>query len=155
MLLVGLWVCSCFWHLSGYWSGDKVWWVSCDWGVVTFSVFANPWSQGQTFTSESSVHVHATSHREQRQTFNGVGIDYDSLRRDHYGFRLPRVFFGDPGRVSLLTPIWLLLIPPGGLTTAIWLRDRRMTPGACRRCGYDLTGNVSGVCPECGAAVDG
>lgn len=22
----------------------------------------------------------------------------------------------------------------------------------CIRCGYDLTGNVSGVCPECGAA---
>lgn len=25
--------------------------------------------------------------------------------------------------------------------------------GLCRRCGYDLTGNVSGVCPECGADV--
>ena len=25
--------------------------------------------------------------------------------------------------------------------------------GACRRCAYDLTGNVSGVCPECGTAV--
>jgi hypothetical protein len=23
-------------------------------------------------------------------------------------------------------------------------------PGCCRRCWYDLTGNVSGVCPECG-----
>lgn len=25
----------------------------------------------------------------------------------------------------------------------------------CKRCGYDLTGNVSGVCSECGAAVPG
>lgn len=25
----------------------------------------------------------------------------------------------------------------------------------CRKCGYDLTGNVSGRCPECGAPVDG
>ncbi len=24
--------------------------------------------------------------------------------------------------------------------------------GACTACGYDLTGNVSGVCPECGTA---
>jgi hypothetical protein len=23
-------------------------------------------------------------------------------------------------------------------------------PGFCGRCGYDLTGNTSGVCPECG-----
>jgi rubrerythrin len=23
----------------------------------------------------------------------------------------------------------------------------------CRGCGYDLTGNTSGVCPECGRAV--
>jgi len=28
-----------------------------------------------------------------------------------------------------------------------WRRRRR---GLCVRCGYDLTGNVSGVCPECG-----
>lgn len=25
--------------------------------------------------------------------------------------------------------------------------------GRCRRCGYDLRGNVSGVCPECGKRV--
>ena len=23
----------------------------------------------------------------------------------------------------------------------------------CRKCGYDLTGNVSGVCPECGERI--
>ena len=25
--------------------------------------------------------------------------------------------------------------------------------GYCSKCGYDLTGNVSGICPECGTAV--
>lgn len=25
--------------------------------------------------------------------------------------------------------------------------------GHCQKCGYDLTGNVSGVCPECGTPV--
>ena len=36
-----------------------------------------------------------------------------------------------------------------------WLvrHDPRFKPGHCRSCGYDLTGNLSGVCPECGAAV--
>lgn len=25
----------------------------------------------------------------------------------------------------------------------------------CVSCGYDMTGNASGVCPECGAAIKG
>ena len=33
-----------------------------------------------------------------------------------------------------------------------WSRQRH---GRCRECGYDLTGNVSGVCPECGTATGG
>ncbi len=49
-------------------------------------------------------------------------------------------------------PLWLvlaLLAPP---TALLWYRDRchRYPPGHCRQCGYNLTGNVSGVCPECG-----
>ena len=29
----------------------------------------------------------------------------------------------------------------------------RRREGLCVRCGYDLTGNVSGTCPECGTVV--
>ncbi|MBN1490434.1 MAG: hypothetical protein JXA69_11010 [Phycisphaerae bacterium] len=29
-------------------------------------------------------------------------------------------------------------------------RQRHQKPGCCRKCGYNLTGNVSGRCPECG-----
>lgn len=36
-----------------------------------------------------------------------------------------------------------------------WLGRRRIPLGHCRKCGYDLRGNESGVCPECGAAVKG
>lgn len=32
-----------------------------------------------------------------------------------------------------------------------WYRARR---GRCIGCGYDLTGNVSGVCPECGKRLE-
>lgn len=27
---------------------------------------------------------------------------------------------------------------------------QRARRGLCVKCGYDLTGNISGVCPECG-----
>ena len=35
------------------------------------------------------------------------------------------------------------------------VRERRpfYPPGHCQKCGYNLTGNVSGVCPECGTAT--
>ena len=31
-----------------------------------------------------------------------------------------------------------------------WSREDRLPTGLCPRCSYDLTGNVSGVCSECG-----
>jgi hypothetical protein len=48
-----------------------------------------------------------------------------------------------------------------GVLPAIWLRSRlrrtragqRERRGRCRSCGYSLTGNVSGVCPECGTPI--
>jgi hypothetical protein len=35
----------------------------------------------------------------------------------------------------------------------VQLDRRHRPPGHCQNCGYDLTGNVSGRCPECGTAV--
>jgi predicted RNA-binding Zn-ribbon protein involved in translation (DUF1610 family) len=32
-------------------------------------------------------------------------------------------------------------------------RTERKEKGQCLACGYDLTGNVSGTCPECGEKV--
>ncbi|MDB5330373.1 MAG: hypothetical protein JWP03_1524 [Phycisphaerales bacterium] len=32
-------------------------------------------------------------------------------------------------------------------------RNLRKLNGLCLTCGYDLTGNVSGTCPECGEEV--
>ena len=41
------------------------------------------------------------------------------------------------------------------LLISLLLRDeRRQNVGRCARCEYDLTGNVSGVCPECGTPLD-
>lgn len=33
------------------------------------------------------------------------------------------------------------------------VRSRRRANGLCGECGYDLTGNKSGTCPECGMHV--
>jgi len=34
-----------------------------------------------------------------------------------------------------------------------WNKRRKLGPNACPGCGYDLTGNESGACPECGAQL--
>lgn len=53
-------------------------------------------------------------------------------------------------RVALWVPFVLVAIP----TAILWCPIRRRPPPhCCQHCGYDLTGNVSGICPECGAEV--
>ena len=45
---------------------------------------------------------------------------------------------------AVLPAVWLLE----------WVKARRLPkPGQCPACRYDLTGNTSGVCPECGSAI--
>lgn len=39
------------------------------------------------------------------------------------------------------------------LSSVALLRLRYYRPGHCPRCKYNLTGNLSGVCPECGTEV--
>lgn len=46
-------------------------------------------------------------------------------------------------------PLWLPFAAAAALTVVLWRRDNAPASGHCR-CGYDLTGNVSGRCPECG-----
>ncbi|HXE54845.1 MAG TPA: hypothetical protein VN541_17625 [Tepidisphaeraceae bacterium] len=46
-----------------------------------------------------------------------------------------------------------LVLPIGYLARRILVRRTRVRLGHCIRCGYDLTGNISGVCPECGTPV--
>ncbi len=38
-------------------------------------------------------------------------------------------------------------------TSVLWRLLPRYPSGYCSKCGYDLTGNESGTCPECGATV--
>lgn len=53
-------------------------------------------------------------------------------------------------------PLWVIGLPLAFLTGILWWLDRRyVPPGYCRRCRYDLTGNTSGRCPECGTMIPG
>ena len=55
--------------------------------------------------------------------------------------------------------LWFLALVFAAYPALIFIRGplrrwRRRYKGLCLKCGYDLTGNVSGTCPECGTAVE-
>lgn len=56
-------------------------------------------------------------------------------------------------------PLWSLFIlfalyPCSRFYCGPFRRFRRRRRGLCVKCAYNLTGNTSGVCPECGTAID-
>lgn len=86
-----------------------------------------------------------TSHR---------GLVYEQ----RYAFRSSRGFWVTSGFPEHLLPYFVPVVVFGLLPTMV--AAARIAPlfcrtrsGLCATCSYDLTGNVSGVCPECGARV--
>ncbi len=63
---------------------------------------------------------------------------------------------------TLSVPHWFVclltaILPGQRLLMRIRRRSisrRRLGRGLCHHCGYDLQGNMSGICPECGKAVE-
>ncbi len=54
----------------------------------------------------------------------------------------------------IVIPLWLPLACMTILALVLFIRNRaRRIQGLCRKCDYDLTGNKSGVCPECGTQI--
>ncbi len=88
-------------------------------------------------------------------------VAYESLQRPGLAWRGEFKFQSYKPDRPLSNRIWVASIPLwvmflAGLLPFTWItwRDRRrIQPGHCRQCGYDLTGNVSGTCPECAALV--
>lgn len=64
----------------------------------------------------------------------------------------PKISQFDPDwHYEALLPMWLPTALLALTAALFWKRSfRRIRPGHCRECGYDLTGNTSGVCSECG-----
>ena len=84
---------------------------------------------------------------------------WKQILRVCFGFEFPRFndYRDNAGgyHCAVTMPFWLLLLLTAIPTAWLWHRDRRLISSSpdhqlCSGCGYDLTGNLSGVCPECG-----
>lgn len=62
-----------------------------------------------------------------------------------------------PGHWWLYIPLWAPAMAIGLPTAYLWRRRLRRPglAGLCAACSYDLTGNTTGVCPECEKPADG
>ena len=79
---------------------------------------------------------------------------------DRFGVGIIRFSSSRPRGVHIRVP-YVIAVPALALLPAVaglrWRREalsrRRIRSGLCPACDYDLTGNVSGTCPECGTEV--
>jgi hypothetical protein len=102
---------------------------------------------------------HETNAREAlREALSGVHITRNTERL--VGPWLWRPYAGSHSFAQGVTtlriwiPLWLPLVICAVPSCLLWWLDRRRTrPGFCVECGYDLTGNVSSRCPECGTPI--
>jgi hypothetical protein len=79
--------------------------------------------------------------------------DFRRERRPPWSRWVPYIDAG-PTLIDARVPLWMPLLLVAAPTACLcWLDRRRIRPGHCMECGYDLTGNVSGVCPECGERI--
>jgi len=80
----------------------------------------------------------------------------DSMERDWFAFEFARVEIPRSIIYSISFPHWFLTTI-FAILPAIWLfkwnKRRKLGPNACPDCGYDLTGNTTGTCPECGKSI--
>ena len=82
----------------------------------------------------------------------GLG-DYGWTSGNSGGRGLPRCVFWEIDVPNWFVPVVLAAYPGFAFVRGPVRRWRRRKRGLCLTCGYNLEGNVSGVCPECGDAV--
>lgn len=70
--------------------------------------------------------------------------------RERLGLIRPHVERQANGGYFAVIPLWVLIACSGGILLLLRIGRRTVPANCCRHCGYDLTGNVSGTCPECG-----
>lgn len=98
-----------------------------------------------TFEDNRGTGMRATNVAYGAKPFGMFDRQWPSFRPFHLWFR---------DRNSTSVPLSVI----SGAFFVPWLvlfvtTRKRIPPGHCKRCGYNLTGNTSGTCPECGTTT--
>lgn len=74
-----------------------------------------------------------------------LGLNWPTIAKESDG--------GGDTRWEICIHLWIIFFLVIVITGFLWHRRRSFSLGQCRRCGYNLTGNVSGRCSECGTPI--
>jgi len=106
------------------------------------------------------IHVSAAGHTVTPvvdSNYTWAMIDESTSGYAFAGFGWGTVRDGPYQAWKLSLPHWflaaLLAVAPAARVCGVLVRRSRQRRQRCRACGYDLTGNETGVCPECGGRV--
>lgn len=105
----------------------------------------NEWSGGTVIRQSSTTMNWGSTWREHA---DALGLKIGSFR-----IYEPYVSRDVVLRGGLTLPLWMPMVVFVSLTILASARLRHLHAVRCVRCGYDLTGNESGVCPECGTTI--
>lgn len=136
------------------WEGEQLPMRPARWGFLTYT---QPYTRDAWKNGVTDITANGTEHRI---TYRFLGFALGSF--------IQQIRVGDPDAMewlvlrrehSLATPYWFILLMSPILfvlalrhaTHARTLRERQLD-AVCIHCGYDLRGNVSGRCPECGSS---
>jgi hypothetical protein len=142
-----------------------------------WSVTSRPWGWSRRYTwIDSPPAVYSGPSDGGVEVYNYVvsahsvidAVQWDPPPHGALGFgwgttsQIVTVYWQMPGRVTAATgrfvvPLWFVSAVTGApfVVSLVTAARRRMRDrdGRCRQCGYNLTANTSGVCPECGTAI--
>lgn len=111
-------------------------------GIFALSVALTPPSAAPTFGSLAPCFMAALGVLDLPAAGVGMALDEFLLPGFANDFRVFAVELTILGGMQ-----WFLV---GWIIARSRARKRKLDPNACVGCGYDLTGNLSGRCPECG-----
>jgi hypothetical protein len=121
--------------------------LTAAWGITLFCTFGYMGSSTAAwFQYDGAVVV---AYYAQTAEVRPGWFAFDDRPPDPDQLWLPRRVAG-AGRDYFAIPVWMPILLLALPTATLWYRDRRPPKGHCQNCGYNLTGNVSGRCPECG-----
>ncbi len=153
MKWVGLVVCAVLvaaWAGSGWWA---VRWTGEYWSVQSFVGYMQV---DQCRSWRAPEHRGLWSRRLTLGSFAGRWWPPRNARWPHHRtlalFSTQHAGGGSVTKTFYRTtvPYWLPFLVVAVPTVALWWSSRPFPRGHCPACGYDLTGNTSGRCPECG-----